>query len=158
MRQELERRGIRVLQYVPDSTLMVASPVAPDLDGLEVLSVVCAGAIRQDQPLLADQVAGALLVVFHPDVEMAKARDAVRARGFDVLENAALLAGHLVVSGPHSALGALAESDDVAYIMPASAELAAGIPLAGCAGAATEAGPIGEYVLVSRGWPQRCRR
>ena len=65
-----------------------------------------------------------------------------------------LLAGHLVVSGAHSALGALAECDDVAYIMPASAELAAGIPLAGCAGAATEAGPVGEYVLVSRGWPK----
>ena len=153
MRQELERRGMRVLQYVPDSTLMVASPVAPDLDGLEVLSAVELEPSDKISPLLADQVAGALLVVFHPDVEMAKARDTVRARGFDVLENAALLAGHLVVSGPHSALGALAESDDVAYIMPASAELAAGIPLAGCAGAATEAGPIGEYVLVSRGWP-----
>jgi hypothetical protein len=38
--------------------------------------------------------------------------------------------------------------------MPASAELAAGLPLAGCAGAATETGPVGEYVLVSRGWPR----
>jgi hypothetical protein len=153
MRQELERRGIRVLQYVPDSALMVASPVAPDLDGLEVLSAGALEPADKISPLLADQVAGALLVVFHPDVEMAKARDTVRARGFDVLENAALLAGHLVVSGPHSALGALAESDEVAYIMPASADLAAGTPLAGCAGAATEAGPVGEYVLVSRGWP-----
>ena len=153
IRQELERRGMRVLQYVPDSTLMVASPVAPDLDGLEVLSAGELEPSDKISPLLAEQVAGALLVVFHPDVEMTKARDTVRARGFDVLENAALLAGHLVVSGPHSALGALAESDDVAYIMPASAELAAGIPLAGCAGAATESGPVGEYVLVSRGWP-----
>ena len=42
-------------------------------------------------PLLADQVTGALLVVFHPDAEMAAARDAVRAHGFDVLENPALL-------------------------------------------------------------------
>ena len=77
MRQELERRGMRVLQYVPDSTLMVASPVAPDLDGLEVLS---AGALEPSDkisPLLADQVAGALLVVFHPDAEMAKARETV---------------------------------------------------------------------------------
>ena len=101
-------------------------------------------------PLLADQVTGALLVEFHPDTDMAVAREEVRARGFDVLENASLLAGHLVVSGAHSAVGALAECDGVAYIMPASAELAAGIPLAGCAGAATEAGPVGEYVLVSR--------
>lgn len=154
MRGELERRGIRVLQYVPDAALMVASPVSPDLAGLGVLSAGVLEASDKISPLLADQVTGALLVVFHPDVEMATARDAVRARGFEVLENPSMLAGHLVVSGPHSALGALAECDDVAYIMPASAELAAGIPLAGCAGAATEAGPVGEYVLVSRGWPK----
>ena len=153
MRHELERRGMRVLQYVPESALMVASPVTPDLDGLEVLSAGALQPFDKISPVLADQVTGALLVVFHPDVEMAKARDIVRARGFDVLENPALLPGHLVVSGPHSALGALAESDEVAYIMPASAELAAGIPLEGCAGAATDAGPVGEYVLVSRGWP-----
>jgi hypothetical protein len=144
---------MRVLQYVPDSALMVASPVTPDLDGLDILSAGTLAPSDKISPLLADQVTGALLVVFHTDVEMAKARDLVRARGFDVLENPALLAGHLVVSGPHSALGALAESDEVAYIMPASADLAAGIPLAGCTGATTEAGPVGEYVLVSRGWP-----
>ena len=46
-----------------------------------------------------DQVAGPLLVVFHPDVEMAAAREAVRALGFDVLENPSLLAGQLVVVG-----------------------------------------------------------
>ena len=39
-------------------------------------------------PLLADQVTGALLVEFHADVDMAVAREEVRARGFDVLENA----------------------------------------------------------------------
>jgi hypothetical protein len=137
---------------VPDSALMVASSVVPDLEGLGVIS---AGALEPSDkisPLLADQVTGALLVVFHVDVEMAKAREAVRARGFDVLENPSLLTGHLVVAGPHSALGALAEYDDVAYIMPASAELAGAILVAGCAGAATQAGPVGEYVLVSRGW------
>ncbi len=154
MRRELERRGMRVLQYVPDAALMVASPAAPDLAGLAVVSAGAMEASDKISPLLAEQVTGALLVVFHVDVEMAVAREEVRARGFDVLENASMLAGQLVVSGAHSALGALAECDDVAYIMPASAELAAGIPLAGCAGAATEAGPVGEYVLVSRGWPQ----
>ena len=77
-----------------------------------------------------------------------------RMSGFEVLENADLLPGQLVVSGAYSALGGLAERDDVANIMPASPELAAGIPLAGCAGATTVAGPVGEYVLVSSGWPK----
>lgn len=152
MRRELERRGMRVLQYVPDAALMVASPVTPDLAGLPVLSAAALEPSDKISPLLADQVTGALLVVFHTDVDMVTARVEARARGFDVLENAGVLPGHLVVSGAHSALGTLAECDDVAYIMPASADLAAGIPLAGCAGAVTEAGPVGEYVLVSRGW------
>src|SRR5450759_5875071 len=125
---------------------MVASPVTPDLAGLGVLSAAALEPSEKISPLLADQVTGALLVVFHADVDMATARDEVRARGFDVLENPSMLAGHLVVSGAYSALGALAECDAVAYIMPTSPELAAGIPLAGCAGAVTEAGPVGEYV------------
>jgi Matrixin/Glucodextranase, domain B len=154
MRRELERRGIRVLQYVPDAALMVASPVAMDLEGLGVLLASAMAPSDKISPVLADQVTGALLVVFHPDVDMAAARNEVHALGFDVLENPGLLAGHLVVSGAHSALGALAGCDDVAYIMPASADLAAGIPLAGCAGAATQAGLVGEYVLVSSGWPK----
>ena len=154
MLRELERRGMRVLQYVPDAALMVASPATPDLEGLSVLSADALEASSKISPLLADQVTGALLVVFYPDVDMARVREETSARGFDVLENAGLLPGQLVVSGAYSALGALAECDDVAYIMPASPELAAGIPLAGCAGAATVAGPVGEYVLVSSGWPK----
>jgi len=38
VRGELERRGMRVLQYVPDAALMVASAAAPDVEGLGVLS------------------------------------------------------------------------------------------------------------------------
>jgi hypothetical protein len=154
MRRELERRGMRVLQYVPDAALMVASPVTPELEGLEVLSATPLDASSKISPLLADQVSGPLLVVFYADVDMATARAEARARGFDVLENPSMLPGHLVLSGSYSALDALADSDDVSYIMPASADLAAGIPVAGCAGAVTEAGPVGEYVLVSSGWPK----
>src|ERR1035441_10455046 len=154
MRSELERRGMRVLQYVPDAALMVASPVTPDLEGLDVLWATPLDASYKISPLLADRVSGALLVVFYADVDMATARLEVRQRGFDVLENPWLLPGQLVLSGAYSALQALAEYDDVSYIMPASADLAAGIPVAGCGGAVTEAGPVGEYVLVSSGWPK----
>jgi hypothetical protein len=154
VRRELERRGMRVLQYVPEAGLMVASPAAPDVRGLGVLSAAALEPSVKISPLLKSQVAGAVLIEFYADVDMAVAREEVRARGFDVLENPSLLTGNLLASGAYSGLGSLAESDDVAYIMPASAELAAGIPVAGCAGAATEAGPVGEYVLVSLGWPK----
>src|ERR1035441_7892883 len=154
VRRELERRGMHVLQYVPDAALMVASPVTPDLEGLGVISAGPLDASYKISPLLASQVTGPLLVVFYPDVDMTTARAVARANGFDVLENPSMLPGQLVLSGPYTALDALAECDDVSYIMPASADLAAGIPLVGCSGAVTEAGPVGEYVLVSSGWPK----
>ena len=117
------------------------------------------GAIRQDQPPAGGPGDGSAAGGVPPGCGYGHGARCRCARAVSTCwKTPALLAGHLVVSGPHSALGALAECDDVAYIMPASAELAAGIPLAGCAGAATEAGPVGEYVLVSRGWPQGCRR
>jgi hypothetical protein len=154
LRLELERRGMRVLQYVPEAALMVSSRATPNLEGLPLLSAGALEVSDKISPMLAEQVTGALLVVFYPDVDMGAARQEVAARGFEVLENAGLLPGQLVVSGAYTGLEALAECDDVAYIMPASPELAAGIPLAGCGGASTVAGPVGEYVLVSSGWPK----
>ena len=153
-RRELERRGVRVLQYVPDSALMVSSVTAPDLNGLEVTWAGPLQAVDKISPVLAEQVSGALLVVFHGDVDMEDARTTVRQEGFDILENSSLLPGQLVVSGDWKRIGALAASDEVAYILPASPDLAVGISAAGCAGALTEAGPVGEYVLVGRGWPK----
>lgn len=153
-RRELERRGVRVLQYVPDSALMVSSVTAPDLNGLEVTWAGPLQAADKISPVLAEQVSGALLVVFHGDVDMEDARTTVRQEGFEILENSSLLPGQLVVSGDWQRIGALAASDEVAYILPASPDLAVGISAAGCAGALTEAGPVGEYVLVGRGWPK----
>ncbi len=152
--RELERRGMKVLQYVPDAALMVASAGVPNLEGLGALSAAGLEVSDKISPLLDELVAGALLVVFHADAAVDTVREEVIASGFEVVENPTMRPGHLVVNGPHTAIPALAAFDDVAYIMPASAELAAGVPLAGCAGASTQYGPVGEYVLVSRGWPR----
>ena len=153
-RQELERRGLRVLQYVPDSALMVASRTPPDLRGLEVISVATMSAEDKISPLLAEVLSGALLVIFHADVDPAAARAAVREQNFDVVETPSVLPGQLVVEGAHSRIDALAARDEVAYILPASPELAAGVPVTGCVGPTTEAGPVGEYVLLGNGWPK----
>jgi hypothetical protein len=153
-KRELERRGLRVLQYVPDSALMVAGRTPPDVHGLDVLSVATMSVSDKISPVLAEMVSGALLVVFHTDVDGEAARGVAREAGFDVVETPSTLPGQLVLEGAHSGIGGLAARDEVAYILPASPELAAGIPMAGCAGANTEAGPVGEYVLVGRGWPK----
>src|SRR5260370_8112873 len=128
LRRELERRGMRVLQYVPQAGLMVASPTAPDLRGLGVLSAAALEPSDKISPLLTDQVTGAVLVEFHAEVDMAVARGEVRARGFDVLENPALLPGHLVAPGAHSAPGPLAQPHPRPYILPAPTHPAARTP------------------------------
>jgi hypothetical protein len=71
-----------------------------------------------------------------------------------VAENSSLLPGQLILLGAHRGIEALAARDEVAYILPASPELAAGFPMAGCSGAATQVGPVGEYVLTGAGWPR----
>jgi hypothetical protein len=152
--EELERRGIHVLQYVPDAALMVASPTTPDLQGLNVVSLTTMDVSDKISPVLKETVSGALLVFFHADVTNAMARAAVRELGFDVIENASLLAGQLILQGAHRGIEALAARDEVAYIIPASPELSAGIPTAGCVGAATEVAPVGQYVLMGAGWPR----
>ena len=93
VRSELARRGIQVLQYVPDAALMVASQATPDLAGLGVLSATRLEPSDKISPLLAAQVGGPFLLVFHLDVDMAAAREEVHALGFDVLENPSMLPG-----------------------------------------------------------------
>ena len=151
---ELERRGIHVLQAVPDHALMVAAPQMPDLTGLGLVSAGPLEPSDKISPLLADQIGVPLLVSFFPDTGMPDARRQVAIAGFTILENPSLLPFQLVLAGPYPAIATLSELDEVSYIMPASPELAAGIPQTACPGALTEAGLVGDYVLVGNGWPR----
>jgi len=152
LRDRLAGRGIHVLEYVPENALMVSADPSADFSGLGLLWAGSLAAEEKVSPVLAGQVAGPVLAVFHNDVPDEWARRIARWSGFDVLPNPGLLPHHLVLSGPLTRLAGLAAYDEVAYLLPASPDLAAGIPVSGCAGALTEAGPIGEYVLVGNGW------
>jgi len=153
IRSELESRGIRVLEYVPDNALLVAAAGA-DLGGLPVEWSGALETADKISPQLDQQTAGPLLVEFYSDVPPDVARSVVVELGFDVIENPSVLPGQLVVTGAHSDIGNLAARDEVKYILPAAPELAAGEPMAGCSGAVAEAGLIGDYVLVGTGWPK----
>jgi len=152
LRDELASRGIRVLQYVPDNALMVSSAADADLSGLPLLGTASLESTDKISPLMAAQVAGSFLAIFHADVDPQRTQDIVRSLGFDIVATPGLLPNQLVLSGPIGRLPELTAFDEVAYVLPASPDLAAGVEVAGCAGAVTEAGPIGEYVLVSKGW------
>jgi hypothetical protein len=147
----LAARGIQVVSYVPENALMVSASVL-NLRGLNVTWAGPMDPADKISPAIAAQAAGAYLVIFQPDTSMDTNRDVVGNQGFTIIDNADLLAGQLLVSGAFSALPSLAALDQVAYILPASAELQSGDALMGCAGALTQAGPVAQYVQAAGGW------
>jgi hypothetical protein len=151
VRAELARRRIQVLAYVPDNALMVSAREL-SLDGLGVSWVGPLDAADKISPLIVNQAAGAYLVIFQPDTDIFSDAALLQDRGFTLVQNASLLAGQLLATGPYSGISGLAALDAVAYILPASDDLQAGNPVMGCAGAVTEAGPVADYVLVDSGW------
>jgi hypothetical protein len=140
------------LGYVPESALMVSSGARADLRGLGAVWVGAMEPRDKLSPRLAAAPAPAYLVEFHPDVDMGLARALAVQHGFAVVQNRGLLPGHLVVTGDSARLEELAAHDEVSYILPASAAMAAGADVAGCGGAETEAGAVADYATVGNGW------
>ena len=115
IRAEVTRRGGRVLEYVPDSALMVSFKAPPDLSGLPL---AWSGRLEpRDRQAAGLNNARAFLVIFHRDV--AADRAAPLLEGFQVLEVDGLLPGHYLVAANHTALPELADRDEVAFIMAA---------------------------------------
>lgn len=153
-RAELGRRGIRVLEYVPEFGLLVSTDVHPDVSGIDV---VWAGTLNRKQkisPLLASGSYDAFIVSFQRDADMRLARAAIADAGLETVEQAGLLPNHLLVAGPPDRLNALAGDDDVAYVFPAGWELRLRRPQYRCGGVISEAGPVAEYALEGPGWPK----
>ena len=148
IRAELTRQGVRILDYVPDAALMVSFSRTPDLSALKV---IWAGQLQAADRLGAGlDSARSFLVTFHGDVATARAKELLQ--NFQVFEGGQLLPNHYLVAANHKALPALAERDEVAFIMPADAEMAIGRRPYRCPGPLTEAGPIAEYATSGANW------
>ena len=153
-RRELARRGIRVLQYVPENGLMVSVRTTPNLAGFDLQSVLALDPRDKLSPLLDTQEPPGYVVIFQLDTDLQQARNLVRSHRLEIVENRALLGWQLLLTGNYDDVVSLAADDSVAYILPASLDLLTGEPVIGCAGAIAEAGSVGEYVLASTGWPK----
>ena len=103
---------------------------------------------------IATSPGGGYLVQFRQGVDMVRARNWMRANGFDLIEHADLRPDHLLVAGPRVRLVDIAGDDDVAFVLPASPELIAGEQVIACRGAVLQNGIAAEYVEVGRGWPK----
>jgi hypothetical protein len=151
-RHELERRGIRTLEYVPDFGLAISAAGRIDLRGLDISWAGRLSPREKTSPLLAEGGYSSFVVSFQLDADMQRARELVTQAGFELVDNAGLLPRHLLVSGAPNRLEELAADDDVAYIFPADWELRLLRPRYRCPGPIEEAGPVAEYTLQGSGW------
>jgi Matrixin len=156
----LAGRGAATLSYVPDSTLSISMRDGTDLGGLgvqwmgrlppnEKISPELVGTLAAGQATLAPPV----LAEFYSDVLESEARAIAIATGASVHDNPDLLPHQLLIEGTVDQVRQLADWDEVSYIFPASTDLVQGLPVHGCAGALTAAGPVAQAVpLVGDGW------
>lgn len=154
--RELEARGARILEYIPENAWSVSIPVELDIDTAapaarwlaaeSKLSPLVSASIAEDQ-------AGYFVVVFHPDVDLNEGRALALEQELAIVENPDLVGNQLLVAGPVQRVARLAEWDEVSYAFPASQDLVEARPVVGCTGASTAQGPVGQYVArVGEGW------
>ena len=135
--KRLESQGVVVLQYVPDQALMVNAPDRLSLDGSKVIlaeALMSADKISPDldPPLgsLAELVKEdgeprrTAVVELYPDVSAPMARQIATQEGIRLLEHADLSPHNLLIEATAEQMRRLGEWDEVAYIYPASPELA----------------------------------
>jgi len=161
----LRRRGIRVLGDVPDNGLLVAieHPANIALLGAHYAEPIDPG--NKISPLIALFVArqaadlspAYFLVEFHGDTDMNRARATLFNLGLVPIDNPDLHPHHLLLqlSSDQTAatIAALASLDEVAYIFPASRELALGIPAPYYAAALTVNGTTPQSIpTFGDGW------
>jgi hypothetical protein len=149
-----EQRGIRVVGHIPPRSVMLSTPDGVDL---RVPGLRWSGRLSAEDKISAlvgsdDDAAGAYVVEFYPDVDMALARELVTETGMQTQAHSDLVQNQLLVLGTTGQIAGLASWDEVSYVFPASADLVAGNHVLSCAGAMSDAGLIGQYVKVSTGW------
>src|SRR5579872_5058131 len=154
---ELRRRGARVLSYVPDHALSIVAGDDTSWDGLKAYWIGQLHPQEEISPTLAAMLApganSAVVLESYSDVNPGDVRTIANLTGVVIQENPDLLSNHLLVWANANQVQALANWDEISYIFPASADLAAGTPVYGCPGALTTLGPVTQSVaLIDDGW------
>lgn len=150
----LTARGVTVLADVPEDGVLVSVTGPVNLSGLGVRYAAPIAAADKISPIAAKNTNGHLLVEFYPDVNIDDARGMLLNAGAVLGGNPDLGAHVLMISTTDQALVKnLAEMDAVAYIFPASDELAQGLPVRPCMGALTTNGATTQSIpTYGNGW------
>lgn len=152
----LRRRGIDVLQDVPENGLLVSVDRRTNVSGLKIRFAAAINPADKISSLAtaANSENGFFLAEFHPDVDLNHARSLLMNAGVELHENPDLNPHHILIRAADSdTLAAIAALDQVAYIFPASGDLVRGVPTGACAGALTVTGPSAQSIPVyGDGW------
>jgi hypothetical protein len=156
--EALRARGMRVTGWLPKSAVMVAASDEASFDGLPVRWIGRLEDRDKISPLLA---AGShslgsrhtVVVEFHADVDMHDARNMVVEHNLKIVENPDLAQQQLLVRGAFGDFIRLATWDEVAYIFPASRELATGVHVRACAGPVVLETTVAQYATSAMPWP-----
>jgi len=153
----LARQGVERVSPVPEHGFLVSAPAGIQLKGNGLYRVAPLAPFQKISPLLTRAATGKsrfrFLVEFHADTQDWEARAIVLREGLRIVENPDLAPHQLLVEAAPASLRRLAEWDEVAYLFPASWELAHGVPVIPCGGAQTEGGSVAQYVAtVGEGW------
>ncbi len=149
---ELKRRGVTVLQDVPENGLLVSLDRRIAIGDLRIrFAAPLEAADKISSHKSANQF---FLAEFHPDVDLNHARALLINAGVEMRDNPDLNPHHLLIRLTDSnMLAAIAAMDQVAYIFPASDDLVRGVSTGACLGALTVNGPTAQSIPVyGDGW------
>ncbi len=150
----LKRRGIDVLQDVPENGLLISLGRRVNVEGLGLRFVAAIDPADKISPLAAGGGEGFFLVEFHPDVDINSARGLLVGLGVELREHPDLNPHHLMIQASDSdTLAAIAALDAVAYIFPASSDLINGLSTGACLGALTSNRAVAQSIpTYGYGW------
>jgi Matrixin len=153
---ELKRRGIAVVQDVPENGLLVTVDRTVRVGDLGVRYAAPIDLVDKISPLMASPGIGAneyFLVEFHPDADVMSARALFSGAGIEQMQNPDLNPHHLLIRALDSqTLARIATLDQVAYIFPASRALVQGTTTLACEGALTVSGPAAQSIPTYGTW------
>jgi len=151
--QAIERRGVRVLEYVPDNAFLVSGR-ASSLDGMALRWMGALEIADKISPAISPGTGPRTVVAqFHADVDAGAARRAVLEAGAELIDRPDLAPNDLLARATNVEIRAMAAADEIAYVFPASDALRQGRPAHACAGALTTVGRASQLIAtVGNGW------
>jgi hypothetical protein len=157
---ELKRRGLDVLQDVPENGVLVSLDRSVNVAGLGIQFAAAIDPADKVSPIINSGSFSAssganeyFLVEFHPDADLASASPVLVELGAEVLQNPNLNPHHMLIRATDSGtLAAIAALDPVAYIFPASDAVVNGTAAGACLGALTVDGTVAQSIPVYGTW------